>query len=47
MWWKGGSSFTTLSSDLEEEAEQVDYVQVDAERGKNIFLRTDAVAFVS
>lgn len=40
------TSLSSLSSDLQQEAEQVDNVQVEAEGGKNIFLWTYGVAFV-
>lgn len=36
----GGLLFTASSHDLQQEAEQVDDVQVDAQGGKNIFLWT-------
>lgn len=42
----GGASVATASDDLQQEAEQVDDVQVDAERGKDIFFWTDAEPLV-
>lgn len=44
---KSGALLAASSHDLQQEAEQVDDVQVDAEGGKNIFLWTYRVALVS
>ena len=45
--WKKKASVAASSRKLEQEAEQVDNVQVEAEGGKNIFLWTYSVTLVS
>lgn len=45
-WGGSGSSRAASSQELQQEAEQVDDVQVEAEGGENVFLRTYGVALV-
>lgn len=54
-WWMeagcgslwGGALLASSSHDLQQEAEQVDDVQVDAEGGEDVFLRADGVTLVA
>lgn len=46
MSGKSCASLAASSHDLQQEAEQVDNVQVDAESGKNIFLWAYTVALI-